>query len=658
MCQRYQPGPSAGLDGLDKTIVGSSGRAVWSLLITGPSRTTEQSASRYLLPPSSPSTSETCESLCLRPSSSASSPISSSSSHPRSSVFPTPGPLLTFHLDISSSSLGGDDFGIGGFNDLRASGRLSSVRGDADVQTGKVLMMHLACGAQFCKDVCNYQAVLHRQQPHPPHPQLPRPSHLLEAPIANLASELVLEILEGATSKAAKGSKETPREYGWSVEGADILQRARHRPLPRHPIASANPLTSYARSILPLKPCDEDEREPAANYPRPTSTRGAMMLDELSEILLHVLPLPVCCPFLLPRGSPYFVHLTTKLSRGICFPNYTSLYPTSLLAYVPFLPLTRRCTCRGPKTCLLDWQFIGQSHLLHAIDNPPSPNSDAQTLTKQHPCPSILLLDQGRTILPPPTKHNEIRSNESNKGTLTSAVHGNGLRESYLDRVPRDFPESTTASTSLSLNGTATSLSLDLLIPNHVHDPLLRHAALPGRPLNFERFETEHIEDCLASGEVNGVPLEEMRCGVETIATDSSAHRFFDSLEETKCWAASYSQESAALSSRAAVPLVSLSRPQPIMSSEPSEHLGELAYTLCWMMSARRVVIASFNPHCDRSFSPSPSDLRMTSKDQAVEKDQDDTKSEIWCLEPRASPYPILTGGRTAFSRPRTSTPG
>ena len=121
--------------------------------------------------------------------------------------------------------------------------------------------------------------------------------------------------------------------------------------------------------------------------------------------------------------------------------------------------------------------------------------------------------------------------------------HSNG-HGGYHDPVPRDAPESTAASASSTLNGTSTaSLSPQSLNPNHLHDSLLRRASVqhfPGGSLNFERFETEHIDDCLSfiralierSAAVNGVPLEEMRRGVKIIATGGGAHRFFDLLSE------------------------------------------------------------------------------------------------------------------------------
>lgn len=72
-----------------------------------------------------------------------------------------------------------------------------------------------------------------------------------------------------------------------------------------------------------------------------------------------------------------------------------------------------------------------------------------------------------------------------------------------------------------------------------LHESLLRRASVqhfPGGQLNFERFETEHIEDCIAfiqalierSAKLNGVSIEEMRRGVKIMATGGGAHRFYE----------------------------------------------------------------------------------------------------------------------------------
>ena len=77
-----------------------------------------------------------------------------------------------------------------------------------------------------------------------------------------------------------------------------------------------------------------------------------------------------------------------------------------------------------------------------------------------------------------------------------------------------------------------------------LHDTILRRVSLqhfPGGSLNFERFETEAIDDCVKfiqelierSASINSVSIEEMRQGVKIIATGGGAHRFYELFRET-----------------------------------------------------------------------------------------------------------------------------
>lgn len=62
----------------------------------------------------------------------------------------------------------------------------------------------------------------------------------------------------------------------------------------------------------------------------------------------------------------------------------------------------------------------------------------------------------------------------------------------------------------------------------------------PGGSLNFERFQTEHIDDCVAfieslierSAQLNGVSIEEMRKSVKIMATGGGAVRFHELFSE------------------------------------------------------------------------------------------------------------------------------
>ncbi|KAJ6601354.1 pantothenate kinase [Mycena vulgaris] len=78
-----------------------------------------------------------------------------------------------------------------------------------------------------------------------------------------------------------------------------------------------------------------------------------------------------------------------------------------------------------------------------------------------------------------------------------------------------------------------------------MRDTILRRTVqhFPGGSLNFERFETDAIDECVAfiqglierSAEVNGVPIEEMRKGVKIMATGGGAHKFYELFRGTLC---------------------------------------------------------------------------------------------------------------------------
>lgn len=120
--------------------------------------------------------------------------------------------------------------------------------------------------------------------------------------------------------------------------------------------------------------------------------------------------------------------------------------------------------------------------------------------------------------------------------------NGQGLGSAFLDTIPPHASEVTSASTLSSQNGSSTaSLSPQSLNAHHLADSLLRRASVqhfPGGSLNFERFETERIDECVAflralierSAAVNGVALADMRRGVQIVATGGGAHRFHEIL--------------------------------------------------------------------------------------------------------------------------------
>ncbi|CDO73033.1 hypothetical protein BN946_scf185007.g87 [Trametes cinnabarina] len=233
-------------------------------------------------------------------------------------------------------------------------------------------------------------------------------------------------------------------------------------------------------------------------------TRGAMILDEESP--------------------------ETRDSRGIYFPNY--IEPVSHIAV----------DIGGSLAKVI---YFTRSA------NPPSSPSQIATRGSSPSHVSTPLSSsptRGSPLASPPTS---AKLNGHSRGALTPAVleqcNGHG---GYLD-VPshrQDIvhsslsPDNKVSSGLSSLNDPATpSLSPKSVHHSLLHDSLLRRASVqhvPGGSLNFERFETEHIDECLAfirtlivrSAEINGVPLEEMRRGVKVIATGGGAHRFYELL--------------------------------------------------------------------------------------------------------------------------------
>ncbi|PPQ72138.1 hypothetical protein CVT24_002409 [Panaeolus cyanescens] len=109
---------------------------------------------------------------------------------------------------------------------------------------------------------------------------------------------------------------------------------------------------------------------------------------------------------------------------------------------------------------------------------------------------------------------------------------------------------SSTPSTSSKVNGALTPLVLDQQSTSTgnglsgfsdglLHDSILNKCKtqhFPGGSLNFERFETDNIDDCVdfieelieRSAQVNGVSIDEMRKGVKIMATGGGAHKFYE----------------------------------------------------------------------------------------------------------------------------------
>ncbi|KII93953.1 hypothetical protein PLICRDRAFT_36172 [Plicaturopsis crispa FD-325 SS-3] len=122
------------------------------------------------------------------------------------------------------------------------------------------------------------------------------------------------------------------------------------------------------------------------------------------------------------------------------------------------------------------------------------------------------------------------------------------------DDSPGASPLLSTAGTQSRQNGALTPLILDTHAQSFgingggdglvgfkeglLRDSILRRTSqhFPGGSLNFERFETDNIDECVEfirtlierSAHVNGVTIDEMRKGVKIMATGGGAHKFYE----------------------------------------------------------------------------------------------------------------------------------
>jgi type II pantothenate kinase len=233
-------------------------------------------------------------------------------------------------------------------------------------------------------------------------------------------------------------------------------------------------------------------------------TRGAKILVEESPEVG-----PLCLRHILPSYYPYFrgharslchagllgsASPQTRDSRGIYLPNY--IEPVSHIA-VDVSPVQSRRITR-----CLSHEKIGGSlakvvYFTRSPDPPPSPEFNG---------------------------------------------HANG--SSSPSR--RDSPPTPPHSSLPKPNGALTPLALDQttnVLEDSIRKRLRRRASLqhfPGGSLNFARFETERIDECVAfvrelirsSAEANGVSEAELRRNVKMVATGGGAHRFYELLHE------------------------------------------------------------------------------------------------------------------------------
>ncbi|KAJ6623137.1 fumble [Mycena sp. CBHHK59/15] len=122
-------------------------------------------------------------------------------------------------------------------------------------------------------------------------------------------------------------------------------------------------------------------------------------------------------------------------------------------------------------------------------------------------------------------------SSETDHGSLFPALKRNGALTPLLlgDPHTHTYPGNISELTNGAL----------------VRDTILRRTVqhFPGGSLNFERFETDSIDDCVQfiqglielSAKANDVSIEEMRRSVKIMATGGGAHKFYDLFRGTLC---------------------------------------------------------------------------------------------------------------------------
>lgn len=137
------------------------------------------------------------------------------------------------------------------------------------------------------------------------------------------------------------------------------------------------------------------------------------------------------------------------------------------------------------------------------------------------------------------------RSPEPPASPSVAATRGGSPPSNITTPSPSTSPSNTSpAIISSHRHGALTPMVLDngahtSLDEGSLHSSLLRRASVqhfPGGSLNFVRFETEKIDECVEfiqslihhSATLNGVSIEEMRKGVKIMATGGGAHKFYD----------------------------------------------------------------------------------------------------------------------------------
>ncbi|KAK7058558.1 hypothetical protein VNI00_002194 [Paramarasmius palmivorus] len=186
----------------------------------------------------------------------------------------------------------------------------------------------------------------------------------------------------------------------------------------------------------------------------------------------------------------------TRDSRGIYLPNY--IEPVSHIAV-----------------------DVGGSlaKVVYFTRSPDPPSSPSIAATRGSSTPSDL-----STLSP--------RSSSPSSDSVTGSPSGSQIKRNG-------------ALTPLVLDSSPSSSGFAKIGNELVRDSMMRRTAqhFPGGSLNFERFETDNIHECVdfiqelieRSAKINGVSLEDMRKGVKIMATGGGAHRFYELFKGTLC---------------------------------------------------------------------------------------------------------------------------
>lgn len=167
-------------------------------------------------------------------------------------------------------------------------------------------------------------------------------------------------------------------------------------------------------------------------------------------------------------------------------------------------------------------------------DSTPSSPTPGSPVALSTPLPHTAASSSTPNALSPKTSNSNFRSRQASS---------NGGAHSGF-RTPPAHADHPIASGTLTPTAILGSPQLASASASAIHSTLLKRrslpAALPGGRLNFIKFETNDIENCIRflrelierSASVNGVSIQDMRKGVKLMATGGGAHLMYDLFEQ------------------------------------------------------------------------------------------------------------------------------